>query len=205
MTRKKRFSFGSHNPGKNRLDCDNENGCERQFLTGHMFFPGVNAQGQQVFLKDIWPTRDEIQAVERQYVIPGMFKEVYQKIEVRDTTVHTLGNIGFVLSRQTRGQQEHEPERHLFPPLPRAGLQTTRLPWLMSLQNPLATDREEVWHTASITGFRPISPPWRPLYLSLEWLNVPLKNHLSVKKKKVLRSGCANLMRREKFFKFKNF
>lgn len=109
-----------------------------------MFFPGVNAQGQQVFLKDIWPTRDEIQAVERQYVIPGMFKEVYQKIEVRDTTVHTLGNIGFVLSRQTRGQQEREPERHLFPPLPRAGLQTTRLPRLMSLQNPLATDREEV-------------------------------------------------------------
>nr|XP_054365526.1 cytoplasmic aconitate hydratase [Mirounga angustirostris] len=42
---------------------------------------GVNAKGQQVFLKDIWPTRDEIQAVERQYVIPGMFKEVYQKIE----------------------------------------------------------------------------------------------------------------------------
>lgn len=46
------------------------------------FSPGVNAKGQQVFLKDIWPTRDEIQAVERQYVIPGMFKEVYQKIEV---------------------------------------------------------------------------------------------------------------------------
>ncbi|EPQ05176.1 Cytoplasmic aconitate hydratase [Myotis brandtii] len=43
---------------------------------------GVNAKGQQVFLKDIWPTRDEIQAVERQYVIPGMFKEVYQKIEL---------------------------------------------------------------------------------------------------------------------------
>lgn len=54
-----------------------------------MFSPGVNAQGQQVFLKDIWPTRDEIQAVERQYVIPGMFKEVYQKIEVRHTTMHT--------------------------------------------------------------------------------------------------------------------
>ncbi|XP_053159981.1 cytoplasmic aconitate hydratase [Hemicordylus capensis] len=42
---------------------------------------GVNAQGKKVFLKDIWPMRDEIQTVERQYVIPGMFKEVYQKIE----------------------------------------------------------------------------------------------------------------------------
>lgn len=49
----------------------------------NLFSPGVNAKGEQVFLKDIWPTRDEIQAVERQYVIPGMFKEVYQKIEVR--------------------------------------------------------------------------------------------------------------------------
>ncbi|KAM3938357.1 cytoplasmic aconitate hydratase isoform 1-T2 [Leptodactylus fuscus] len=42
---------------------------------------GVNANGKPVFLRDIWPTRDEIQAVERKYVIPGMFKEVYEKIE----------------------------------------------------------------------------------------------------------------------------
>ncbi|KAG8595286.1 hypothetical protein GDO81_001480 [Engystomops pustulosus] len=42
---------------------------------------GVNAEGKPVFLRDIWPTRDEIQAVERKYVIPGMFKEVYEKIE----------------------------------------------------------------------------------------------------------------------------
>lgn len=47
------------------------------------FIAGVNAEGKKVFLKDIWPLREEIQAVERQYVIPGMFKEVYQKIEVR--------------------------------------------------------------------------------------------------------------------------
>ncbi|KAF3836799.1 hypothetical protein F7725_004263 [Dissostichus mawsoni] len=32
--------------------------------------------------KDIWPTREEIQAVEREFVIPTMFKEVYEKIEV---------------------------------------------------------------------------------------------------------------------------
>ncbi|XP_069622485.1 cytoplasmic aconitate hydratase isoform X2 [Ranitomeya imitator] len=42
---------------------------------------GVNADGKPVFLRDIWPTRDEIQAVERKCVIPGMFKEVYEKIE----------------------------------------------------------------------------------------------------------------------------
>ncbi|KAM5192471.1 cytoplasmic aconitate hydratase isoform 2-T3 [Mantella aurantiaca] len=42
---------------------------------------GTNADGKPIFLKDVWPTRDEIQAVERKYVIPGMFKEVYEKIE----------------------------------------------------------------------------------------------------------------------------
>ncbi|VTJ75723.1 Hypothetical predicted protein [Marmota monax] len=52
---------------------------------------GTNAKGQRVFLKDIWPTRDEIQAVERQYVIPGMFKEVYQKIETVNESWNALG------------------------------------------------------------------------------------------------------------------
>uniref|UniRef100_A0AAR2JIU7 Cytoplasmic aconitate hydratase n=1 Tax=Pygocentrus nattereri TaxID=42514 RepID=A0AAR2JIU7_PYGNA len=42
----------------------------------------VNAEGKEIFLRDIWPTREEIQAVERQFVIPAMFKEVYEKVEV---------------------------------------------------------------------------------------------------------------------------
>ncbi|XP_052456904.1 cytoplasmic aconitate hydratase [Carassius gibelio] len=41
----------------------------------------MNSQGKEVFLRDIWPTREEIQAVERQFVIPAMFKEVYEKVE----------------------------------------------------------------------------------------------------------------------------
>ncbi|XP_074108052.1 cytoplasmic aconitate hydratase [Cotesia typhae] len=42
---------------------------------------GRRADGSSVFLRDIWPTRVEIQAVEQQYVIPAMFKSVYNKIE----------------------------------------------------------------------------------------------------------------------------
>ncbi|XP_029311041.1 cytoplasmic aconitate hydratase [Cottoperca gobio] len=42
---------------------------------------GINSEGKEVFLRDIWPTREEIQAVERIFVIPTMFKEVYEKIE----------------------------------------------------------------------------------------------------------------------------
>ncbi|XP_034712309.1 cytoplasmic aconitate hydratase [Etheostoma cragini] len=41
----------------------------------------VNSEGKDIFLRDIWPTREEIQAVERTFVIPSMFKEVYEKIE----------------------------------------------------------------------------------------------------------------------------
>lgn len=42
---------------------------------------GKNKAGNPVFLRDIWPTRQEIQAVEQKHVIPAMFKEVYAKIE----------------------------------------------------------------------------------------------------------------------------
>ncbi|XP_045456295.1 cytoplasmic aconitate hydratase-like [Melitaea cinxia] len=42
---------------------------------------GKRADGSSVFLRDIWPTRSEIQEVENRHVIPGMFKEVYAKIE----------------------------------------------------------------------------------------------------------------------------
>ncbi|XP_005754206.1 cytoplasmic aconitate hydratase [Pundamilia nyererei] len=42
---------------------------------------GMSSEGKDVFLRDIWPTREEIQAVERMFVIPSMFKEVYEKIE----------------------------------------------------------------------------------------------------------------------------
>ncbi|KAG7306805.1 hypothetical protein JYU34_008248, partial [Plutella xylostella] len=37
---------------------------------------GTRPDGSKVFLADIWPTRKEIQEVERRHVIPRMFKEV---------------------------------------------------------------------------------------------------------------------------------
>ncbi|XP_061525485.1 cytoplasmic aconitate hydratase isoform X1 [Phycodurus eques] len=41
----------------------------------------INSEGREVFLKDIWPTREEIQLEETKFVIPSMFREVYEKIE----------------------------------------------------------------------------------------------------------------------------
>lgn len=51
---------------------------------------GTKANGESVFLRDIWPTRKEIQAVENQYVIPGMFREVYSRIELGSEAWQTL-------------------------------------------------------------------------------------------------------------------
>ena len=58
-------------------------------IAGHMSIDfereplGVSKDGRDVYLKDVWPTRDEIQAVEREFVVPAMFKEVYSAITVR--------------------------------------------------------------------------------------------------------------------------
>nr|AYV89004.1 cytoplasmic aconitate hydratase [Tetranychus truncatus] len=41
---------------------------------------GKDQSGNDVYLRDIWPSRDEIQDIEQRYVIPAMFKEVYSKV-----------------------------------------------------------------------------------------------------------------------------
>ncbi|XP_068978228.1 cytoplasmic aconitate hydratase-like isoform X1 [Bombus flavifrons] len=42
---------------------------------------GRRADGTPIYLQDIWPTRSEIQVVEKKFVIPAMFTEVYSKIK----------------------------------------------------------------------------------------------------------------------------
>lgn len=51
---------------------------------------GQNADGANVYLRDIWPSRQEIHAVEQQYVIPAMFREVYGRIELGSPAWQTL-------------------------------------------------------------------------------------------------------------------
>ncbi len=41
---------------------------------------GKNDQGQDVFLRDIWPSRQEVQAVTQSVIKAEMFKEIYEKI-----------------------------------------------------------------------------------------------------------------------------
>ena len=50
-------------------------------VTARVLCPaGQSGSGEDVFLRDIWPTRQEIHALEARSVIPAMFKQVYSKI-----------------------------------------------------------------------------------------------------------------------------
>ena len=51
---------------------------------------GKGEDGREVFLRDIWPSREEIQSIERKFVIPAMFKDVYEKIELGSTNWQQL-------------------------------------------------------------------------------------------------------------------
>jgi len=42
---------------------------------------GNRPDGSAVYLRDIWPSRDEIAELERTFVLPAMFKEVYSRIQ----------------------------------------------------------------------------------------------------------------------------
>jgi len=42
---------------------------------------GKSSDGTPIFLRDIYPTRSEIHAVEQKYVIPAMFQHVYSRIQ----------------------------------------------------------------------------------------------------------------------------
>lgn len=45
---------------------------------------------RRVYLRDIWPTRDEILRMERRFVIPTMYKDVYDTIELGSTNWQSL-------------------------------------------------------------------------------------------------------------------
>ncbi|KAH8381940.1 hypothetical protein KR009_001102, partial [Drosophila setifemur] len=51
---------------------------------------GLDSEGKKVFLRDIWPSRSEIQEVEHKHVIPAMFQEVYSKIQQGSQDWQTL-------------------------------------------------------------------------------------------------------------------
>lgn len=42
---------------------------------------GISADGKPVYLRDVWPTKEEIEVVEQSHVVESMFREVYQNIE----------------------------------------------------------------------------------------------------------------------------
>ncbi|XP_075753720.1 iron-responsive element-binding protein 2 [Pelodiscus sinensis] len=42
---------------------------------------GIDPNGKNIYLRDVWPTREELQQVEEEYVISSIFKELKEKME----------------------------------------------------------------------------------------------------------------------------
>lgn len=51
---------------------------------------GTCEDGRKVYLRDIWPCRDEIQEMERKFVMPTMYKDVYDNIETGSSNWQSL-------------------------------------------------------------------------------------------------------------------
>lgn len=51
---------------------------------------GYGNDDRKVYLRDIWPSRDEILKLEREFIIPAMYKEVYDKIELGSANWQSL-------------------------------------------------------------------------------------------------------------------
>lgn len=44
---------------------------------------GVTSEGKEVYLRDIWPSREEVQQTEEDTVISSIFKDLRGRMEVR--------------------------------------------------------------------------------------------------------------------------
>lgn len=44
---------------------------------------GVTSEGKEVYLRDIWPSREEVRETEEDTIISSIFKDLRQRIEVR--------------------------------------------------------------------------------------------------------------------------
>jgi aconitase A len=47
------------------------------------FWSGTDSTGKEIYLHDIWPSREEVHQMEEEHVILSMFKTLKEKVEVR--------------------------------------------------------------------------------------------------------------------------
>lgn len=44
---------------------------------------GLNAEGKEVYLKDVWPSKEEVQDIEEHTVVASIFRELRSKMQVK--------------------------------------------------------------------------------------------------------------------------
>ena len=47
--------------------------CEAHYDSPQYVIIGMNREGKPVYLRDIWPSWEELQEIERKHVLPAMF------------------------------------------------------------------------------------------------------------------------------------
>lgn len=52
-----------------------------------IMYTGVNGDGKEVFLKDVWPSKEEVQDVEEHMVIASIFTELRSRMQVNNGAV----------------------------------------------------------------------------------------------------------------------
>ena len=58
---------------------------------------GYDAENKSIFLRDIWPSKEDIQKVEKQFVVPKLFEDVYSRITTGNTRWNKLDAPGGTL------------------------------------------------------------------------------------------------------------
>ena len=81
-------------------------------------FAGNNQEGKPVYLRDIWPTRSQIQEVEKQVIVPALYNKVYGSITVCTFLLyHLLG----VLMAKFFFHRKPQPKNPFQDPNPKTG------------------------------------------------------------------------------------
>ena len=57
------------------------------WVTFAAFLAGVTSEGKEIYLQDIWPSREEVQQTEEDTVIASIFKELSGRMKVRATLI----------------------------------------------------------------------------------------------------------------------
>merc|ERR1719341_2158889 len=135
--------------------------------------------GKEVFLRDIWPTRDEIQAVETKYVIPAMFQCAHTILDQYHSNRDPWPSYQPVPAR-VQGQggagaaqgEPDSPHREVYAKITTGNPNWNKLSAPSSILYPWDTSSTYIKHPPFFQGMTPDLPAKRPIRAAQALLNL---------------------------------